>query len=441
MKRTGILLLHILLTATATLTAQEDREPAAYILTLKDALNTALTQNYDIRIAGVELEQSQANNTIGNAGMLPSVSAVGGLNRSVTNAHIELASGGVQDRKGAVSEGVNGAVQLNWTLFDGLRMFVQKKRLEQIEQIGESNLKQQVQTTIAQVITAYAAVVRQKQQLVAIDTAMALAEERMILAKKKFDIGSAAKTDYLQAQVDYNASKSASFTQEALLRQAKDSLMIILGRNQFDYYDVEDSLPLNKSLAFKDKKSWMDRNFSVMLAQQQKELSAYDLQLANRSMLPVLDLAAAYNYNRTVNGAGVALFNRVYGPQGGLTLSLPLFNGFNLQRERKVARQEVFRQELLVQRQQTIVAARYRTAWRSYENALKGLDLEEANIGFAQENVAIQQARFRVGVANMLELREAESSYVAAMARLVDAVYTVKITETRLLELENNLLR
>lgn len=410
-------------------------------LSLKDAIDAALDQNFDIRIAKVTLDQAKANNTVGNAGMLPAVTAIGGLNRNVTDAHVELATGDVQNRKGAKSETMSGAVQLDWVLFDGLRMFTNKHRLEQLETMGNTNLKLQVQSTIANVIAGYAEVVRQKQQLVAIDTAMALAKVRMDLAQRKFEVGTSAKTDYLQAQVDYNASKSAYLVQAANLRQAKDSLMILLGRDQFANYDVQDSLHLNKSITYKDKDQWIDRNFNLQLAQQQKKVSEYDLKLANGAQLPILDFSAAYNYNRTQNGAGVTLFNRTYGPQAGLNLSLPLFNGFNLQRQKKVARLEVSRQDLLVQQLSTRLAARYRTAWRSYDNALQALALEKENINYAKENVMIQQARFRVGVANTLELREAENSYVTALTRLVDAAYTVKVTETRLLEIENNLVR
>lgn len=411
------------------------------LLTLTDAIDAALDQNFDIRISKVELDQAKANNTIGNAGMLPAVTAIGGINGSITDAHIELAAGGTQDRNGARSETLSGAIQLDWVLFDGLRMFTNKRRLAELESIGSTTLKRQIQSTIANVITTYASVVREKQQLVAIDTAMALARVRMELAKKKFEIGTSAKTDYLQAQVDFNASKAQSLIQGAALRQAKDSLMVLLGRNQFANYDVQDSLQLNKILTYKDKDQWMDRNFSIQLAQQQRELSKYDLKLATGAQLPVLALSSSYNYNRTQNGAGVTLFNRTYGPQAGLNLSLPLFNGFNLQREKKVARLEVSRQDLIVDRLQTSIAAQYRTAWRAYDNALKSLQLENENIKYAEENVMIQQARFRVGVANTLELREAENSYVTALARLVDAAYTVKITETSLLEIENGLVR
>jgi len=411
------------------------------LLTLKDAIDIALDQNFNIRIAKVALDQAKANNTIGNAGMLPTISAIGTLNKSLTDARIELATGDVQNRHNAQSQTVGGAVQLNWTLFDGLSMFVAKDRLNELEQIGRIQLQSQLQATISSVILSYSSVVYEKQQLIALDTAMSLAYSRMTIAKKNFEVGTSAKTDYLQAQVDFNASKFASLTQDARLRQMKDSLMLLLGRDQFASFDVEDSLDTNPNLTFNAKEQWMDGNFDVQLAAEQKQLSVFDLKLTNRLQIPTLNFTASYNYNRLQTDAGATLFNRTYGPQAGLNLNLPLFDGFNLQRQKKVARLEVTRQDLLFQYTQSRVAMQYRVAWRAYANALEGLNLERENIKYAAENVMIQQARFRVGVSNTLELREAENSYVEALTRLVDAGYALKVAETKLLVIENKLVR
>jgi outer membrane protein len=411
------------------------------ILTLKDAIDIALDQNFNIRIEKVSLEQAKANNTIGNAGMLPTISAIGTLSKSITDAKIELATGGEQNRHNAQAQTLGGAVQLNWTLFDGLRMFVAKDRLNELEQIGNIQLRSQLQATISSVILSYSSVVYEKQQLIALDTAMSLAYSRMTIAKKNFEVGTSAKTDYLQAQVDYNASKYASIVQDAKLRQLKDSLMLLLSRDQFANFEVEDSLKLNPDLTFNEKELWMNNNFDVQLAAEQKQLSVFDLELTKRLQIPTLNLAASYNYNRLQNDAGATLFNRTYGPQVGLNLNLPIFDGFNLQRQKKVARLEVNRQDLLYQYTQSRVAMQYRVAWRAYENALEGLKLERENIKYAAENVMIQQARFKVGVSNTLELREAENSYVEALTRLVDAGYALKVAETKLLVIENRLVQ
>jgi outer membrane protein TolC len=172
MRNTYIISLLLLLTGVYPVQAQER-------LTLQDAIARALEHNFDIRIADVAAKQYAANNTIGNAGMLPSVNGSGSYSVSSANTHQELSTGGVQDRHDARSTALNGSINLNWTLFDGGRMFLVKRQLDELEKYGDLNLKAQVQTTVSEVVQAYAQAVWQQQQIVAIDTALSLAYVRM----------------------------------------------------------------------------------------------------------------------------------------------------------------------------------------------------------------------------------------------------------------------
>ncbi len=433
--------LFLVLWAPAGVQAQDSTAAKTQLLTLEEALKIALDNNFDIQLARVDATQATLNNTAGNAGMLPDVYAVAGTNGSLSNTQLELATGDVQNRNNALAYGLNGAIQLDWTLFDGNGMFIRKRQLEQLERMGGLALKQQLQTTIVSVIQAYAAVIRQQQQLVAIDTAMSLAYTRMTIAQTKFEIGSAAKTDYLQARVDYNEARAQYFSNQALLWQSKDSLMLVLGNEPGTQFSVADEILMDTALSYREPSAWMDHNFSMQLAREQKELSHLDLRLTKAAQLPSVGLSAAYNFNFTKSAAGIVVYNQTYGPQAALGLSLPIFSGGNLQRAKKIAQQEVFRQDLLVRQLDKTLKTRYRNAWLAYDNARKLYLLELENIAFAEENVMIQQARFRVGVSQTLELREAENSYVNALTRKVNAIYNLKITATRLLELENKLLQ
>lgn len=419
----------------------DDPFAGARRLSLAQALDLALQQSFDIGLARNDWEQGKINNTWGNAGALPNLNATGGYNASLSNTRMELAGGQVQDRPNALSRGLSGGVQLDWTLFDGMRMFINKERLDRAESMGLLALKQQVQRTVAQTIVAYANVLRQKHQLVALDTAMALAKERMDLAGKQFEIGTSAKTDYLQAKVDYNASRSARLSQMALLYTAMDSLSVLMGTEPNTVYTVDDSLHIDNGLVFEDKGLWIERNLALSLAREQQELLALDYKWAKGQQWPSVDLRAAYNYNRTTSDAGFALFNRSAGPQASLNLSLPLFNGFNIQRQKKLAKWELERQGIVIDKTSASVVSRYRSMWNDYKNALERLELERDNLTYARENATIQQARFRVGISNALELREAENSYVAALSRLIDAGYAAKVAETSLLELQQRLVK
>lgn len=410
-------------------------------LSLSDAIAKALEHNFDIRIAKTALQQAERNNTLGNAGFSPNVNATAGVTTGSANTRIEFADGRVQEVANAASVGYNGAVSLGWTLFDGGRMFLNKKLLNTQEAVASAQLKERVQAIVSQTIQAYAAAVFQKQQGVAIDTALVLAKTRMVLSQVKYETGASAKVDFLQARVDYNTRQSDSLTLEAQHISSLATLNALMGEEADRLYVLDDELQMNTALQPADKDRLKDLSPSLQIARQNADASELSAKIAKAFMLPTLSVNGAYSYNRTQSQAGFALFNQSYGPTGGANLSMPLFQGGNLRRQAKIASLQAMRMQLSYDWQNTELSRQYRTAWGNYEMALAAYKLEQENIGYAKENLDIQKARFRVGVANTLETREAENSYVQALQRLFTAAYNLKVSETRVLELEGNLVK
>lgn len=410
-------------------------------LSLQDAIDRALQHNFDIRIARNITEQADANNTWGNAGALPSAGLNGSLSGSNTNTLINFADGRTQENRNANSLTYSGGAALNWTLFDGGRMFLIKKQLGKEAELSQVQLKDQAQAVVAQVIQAYAQAVWQKQQGIAIDTGLVLAQTRMILSQVKYETGSSAKVDFLQARVDYNARQSDSLNQEAALVGAFAGLNALMGEAEYKTYEVDDSLHLDTSLQPADHERLKDINLTLDISRRTAELSALDARVARTFYLPNLSLNGGYSYTRTRSEAGFALFNRSYGPNGALNLTVPLYQGGNIRRQARVAGLEAFRNQLLYERQNTELGRQYRTAWTNYQTSVAAYRLEEQNIGYAKENLDIQKARFRVGIATTLETREAENSYVQALVRLYTAAYNLKVNETIVLQLEGKLVK
>ncbi len=410
-------------------------------LTLQDAITKALAHNFDIRVTKVTANQAAVNNTAGNAGMLPNLNATGSYGGGSANTHIEFADGRIQEVDNALSETISGSVLLNWTLFDGGRMFYRKKQLNELEDIGQVQLKAQVQATVSQVIQAYAQVVLQQQQLVAIDTGLVLAKIRMVLSQANYETGASAKVDFLQARVDYNARQSDSLYQQATLNASFALLNALMGEEADRAYIVDDSLQVLTSLQPKDKELLKQINPGLDLARRNAEVSRLEAKIARSSYLPTLALNGGYTYTRTSSQAGFALFNRSTGPNGSLNLNVPIFQGGNIRRTAKVASLQALSDELLYERQNTELSRQYRTAWSNYEVSVSAYNLEIDNIKYAKENLDIQQERFKVGISTTLETREAENGYVQALVRLYTAIYNLKVNETVVRELEGELVR
>lgn len=409
-------------------------------LSLPEAIDQTLKHNFDIQIASVALEQAERNNTLGNAGFSPNISGGIVATQSRTNVRSELANGGEQNNPNAVSSTLNPAINVNWVIFDGGRMFLVKKQLSAFEALTEVQLRSQVQTMISRTIQVYALVALQQKQLVAVDTALHLAKVRLTLADLKYTTGAGAKVDYLQAMVDYNQRKDDSLTYMASFAQSCDSLSVLMGSNDGTLYKVDDSLPVNLRLQPLDGDRLRDVNLSLDIFRRNADISHISADVAKAAALPSLGFSGNYFYSRNTNATGFALFSRNYGAIGTFNLSMPLFYGGNIRRQAKVESLQAMRDELLYEKQNTVVGRQYRTAWRNYRLSIAAYNLAKENITFAQENVNVQAARFRVGAGTTLELREAENGFVQALIRLYTAEYNLKINETQVLELENKLV-
>lgn len=408
-------------------------------LTLQDAVARALEHNFDIRVSDVTAQQAAANNTLGNAGLLPGVNASGGLNTGLSNTHIEFADGRVQEVNNAQTLSYNAGVTVSYTVFAAGRAWLVKKQLNANEQLALVQMRAQIQSSISQVVQTYSRVVWQNQQGVAIDTGLVLAQVRMMLSKVKYETGTSAKVDYLQARVDYNSRQSDSLSQIASVNSAFADLNLLMGEDPYKTYIVDDSLILNTTLVPSDPDRLKNVNLNIDIARRNADVARLNERISRTYLLPSLAATTGYNFSKSKSQSGQFLFNQNFGPTAGVNLNVPIFQGGNLRRQVKVAALESLRQEILYDKVNTDISRQYRSAWKDYEMSVAALRLEEENIGYAKENLDIQKARFRVGIATTLETREAENSYVQALIRLYTARYNLKVNETRVLELESRL--
>ena len=162
---------------------------AQELLKLEDAVTIALENNYDIKLAKNELKIDELNNSIGNAGMLPTINALVTDNNSITNTKQTQADGSERTLDGARNMNLTYGVGLDWTVFDGLRMFARKEQLNILQKQGEAELKLAILTKISEVYLNYFDLVQQQQQLAAIDTAIVISQERVTTAQNRFSIG------------------------------------------------------------------------------------------------------------------------------------------------------------------------------------------------------------------------------------------------------------
>ena len=124
----------ICLFATTFVAAQE-------ILTVKDAVQIALENNFDIKIASNNAKIDATNVSLANAGILPNIEAVLTENNGILDTKQVQADGSTREKNNAKNMNLSYGLALNWTVFDGFKMFAKHEQLKQIEQLGNTQLK------------------------------------------------------------------------------------------------------------------------------------------------------------------------------------------------------------------------------------------------------------------------------------------------------------
>ena len=422
------------------------------ILTLEEAIATALQNNYEIRLAKNDSTVAALDYGFRNSVFLPRINGTAGIVQTDNNQKQEFSSGEVREGKVATGN-VNAALNLNWTLFDGMKMFVIRNQVEEYIKLGQLEIKDQVINTVAEVINTYYLIVRQKQQLKAIEEQMSISQTRVDLSQRKLEIGVGAKPELLQSKVDLNAQKASQLQQLNLIEQVKqrlNHLMVPVGPGQeipvATDYDVVDTIPINFSITIDEIRSGIENtNPSLLIAQKNIDLAGLDLRSIKADRFPIIQFNSSYNFTRTNNDVTLnpafPLYNRNQGFNYGFSATVPILNYRNTTRLIQQSELNIGFQQLMYDNQRALLHLDVVTAFNSYEFQKKTLALEESNILLAKENVDIILETYRLGSSTYLQLREAQKSLLDAYDRLIAARYNTKLAETELMKLKGELVR
>ncbi|WP_207429116.1 TolC family protein [Pedobacter sp. SYSU D00535] len=413
---------------------------AQQLLTLEEAVRIALENNYNIRIARNDVDIAENNVSRANAGFIPSVNANLTNNNTIQNSSQTRATGEVTERNNARGSSLNYGVGLNWTVFDGFRMFARYDQLQELQKLGEANLQLTILTTLGDVISNYYNLVQQQQQLRAYDTAVAISRLRVETAQTRFEIGRAARLEVLNAQVDYNTDTTSYLRQLESYRNAQITLNQLLAREATIVFSVAEDFNIDTKLLLPQLMSQaLTNNPTLRAALVSRRIAELDLRLVRANRYPVIGLNTGYNFNRSESALGFATLNTGRGFNYGLTASVNIFNGFLQRRNERNASIAIESAGLDYERVNQSLNAQLATAYQTYQTNLSLVQLEENNVRIARQNLDITMARYRLGSITQVEIRDAQLNFVNATVRLNSARYQAKLAEVALREISGNL--
>ena len=183
------------------------------ILTAEDAVKIGLKNNYDIQISKNNREIAENNSGLGTAGFLPTLNATGTytVSNSEQDTDSPFSFGDTDNRT------QNAQISLNWTLFDGFKMFIDNSKYNELQKLGEYQSRNAIENSVIGILRAYYNVVQQKQLLEVSKNTLEISRLRMEKQQVKKDLGSSSSTDFLNARVSFNNDRSSFLKQELQL--------------------------------------------------------------------------------------------------------------------------------------------------------------------------------------------------------------------------------
>ncbi|MBS4066726.1 MAG: TolC family protein [Chitinophagaceae bacterium] len=410
------------------------------ILTVDEAVKLAIEKNFDVEIQRNAQQIGIINNNWGVAGLWPNITVNATTGIASNNLEQRLSNGTVIKRNGAILRNANAGLAVSWRIFDGMRMFAAKKRLEELEKMGELSFRNQVNTTVFNIIGSYYQIVQLNQQRNALRETIKFFEERKQIAESRFTIGTAPKTDFLQAQVDLNQQKGTLLSIENNIRIAKANFNNLLGREPQTPFEVSETIVPDASINFTtlQQKAASD-NYDLLMAQSNLSILAQQKREITSQRMPAVTLNTNFNLAQSRNEAGFTLFNRNLGPNGNIGIAIPLFQGGAVKAQERVADVQIKNQQVVIDRLKNQVNTNLINAYFNFQNALNLVELEKTTLKLIEENNMIATERFRKLAITSLELRQVQLDFINGQTRYINALFQAKLAEAEMKMLAGSL--
>ena len=409
-------------------------------ITLKDAIETALKNSYEIKLVENTSEIAKNNNDFGVAGALPTITATANDNKTASTIQQKFADPTRNTTKPGVSGNtVNGGVTAAITIFNGYRIQTTKERLAMLETQSNSFLQTQIQNTTATIMQQYYNIVRQQAYLNTIEKSIEASQQRLDIVKAKQKLGVANEADFLQSNLDLNALLQAKQNQLLVIDQAKDDLLNTMVMPAGSAINISDSIFVDRNLNFKDIESKSLLNPSLQSVEQQIKINQLIEKETRALMYPTLRASTGYNYNSSQSEAGFSLLNETYGLFFGVNLSIPLYTGGASKKIVKNAKINTASANMQYQNAVTKMSTNVTKTFQAYQTSLKQLPTETENYNMSQSLLNLVMQKFQLGQATIVDVKQAQQSFENAGFRLVSLVYTAKVAELELKRMSNQL--
>jgi outer membrane protein len=381
-------------------------------VTLDDAISMAVRTSPLVVAAEGDLRVANASRREYFGQWMPSVSSSGSFSTNSTDRFDQATQRTVSGSSRSFSTGLSAS----YTIFDGFRRNANGRSTSAGLESAEATLVDQRFQVILQTKQAFFNALAGEELVRVADTRIQRAEGQLRIAKDKLAAGGAIRSDTLRSFVELGNARLALLTAQtqratALANLARligvDGGVTVVGNDMTaEVIDIDTAAIREEALTN-----------SPTLEQATSQARSADAQVGVSRAQYFPSLNASYSQN----WSGQALGDLSNSWSARVSLSWPLFNGFT--REASVARSAAGQEAAWARVEDTRrqVDAQLTQQFASAEAARLRLEIARASRAAAEEDLRVQQERYRLGVATIVDLLTTQVSLDQAEVDIVQA--------------------
>jgi len=403
-------------------------------LSLSDAINIGLENNYNLRISTMSVEISEESNSWGAAGRYPTIDiGITSFNRFDHSEEGDLTTNNIVP-----------SAQLNWVLFNGFKIFNTKSKLEDQLRLSEGYNAVVVENTIQSIILSYFDVLLQKERLTVFEELESLSKDRYQRTEASKSIGASVTYEVLQAKTAWLEDRSSYLSQKLNYDNSIRTLNLLIGEtSEKSYSELDEFTTEINDYALEDLNNKMLSNNKTLKNQYLNEIiSEREIDITSGGMSPKLTLSSGYDYlsaNRKYSGSPRTLSDS-YDFYGNVTLSLNIFDGLNTKRALEIAK---IQHEISKIETQEMVHSLKNILYQLMDlyNIQKDLLMvSEENLAATKLNLQISEEKFKNGSINSFNYRDVQIVYLNASLQRLNSIYNLIRTNTELARLTGSII-
>lgn len=288
--------------------------------------------------------------------------------------------------------------------------------------------------TLEKVKKAYYSVLINKERLVLLNASLARLDSSLFELKAMFQQGMIEKLDVDRLQVSRNnlANEQEKVRQynELALQLLKFQMGMPITENLIVDGDFNNLKP-NLQLLANQEPSFQKRP-DYQLLQTQKTANELLQKNVKAGYLPSIRAQLNYGYNGgATTGKEVFNFRDRWFEFGsiGLSMRIPIFDGFMKQHQNQQARLEVIKTENLLKHYENAIRLEANQAQIGHNTAVKSFMLAQETLELAQKVLNTTKIKYKEGVGTNLEVTAAETDFKEAQTAYFSAIYDLMVAE------------